>query len=380
MKYRAIGNTGIQASVLGLGCMRLPLENIQGSTKVDEAEAVKLIRYAIDHGVNYIDTAYPYHDGESERIVGKALKEGYRERIHLVTKSPSWLIESHEDFNKYLDEQLEKLGTDHLDIYLLHALSKQRWDKYMSVDLFKAIETAKAQGKIKHIGFSFHDEYPVFEEIINAYPWDVCMLQLNFMDMDEQAGLKGLKLAESLGVPVIVMEPLKGGMLTNPAEDVLEVWQSYPEKRSAVEWAMRYIANFENVKVVLSGMSNLEQLKENIEIADRLLPNNLDQEGLALVDRVKQMYISKVQVPCTQCRYCVPCPHGVEIPRTFTFLNRGHIYNTLEAMKDQYLTQIKPEGRASACVACGECEPKCPQKIEIIQKLKVVAGTFEASL
>lgn len=380
MKYRAIGNTGIQASVLGLGCMRLPMSQVDDTSKVDIDEAVKMIRFAIDQGINYIDTAYPYHDGESEKIVGEALKDGYRERIHLITKSPSWLIETHEDFNKYLDEQLEKLGTDHLDIYLLHALNKQRWDKYKEIDLFKAVETAKAQGKIKHIGFSFHDDYPVFEEIVSAYPWDVCMLQLNFMDMEEQAGMKGLLLAESMGVPVIVMEPLKGGMLTSPAADVQAVWDTYPEKRSAVEWAMRYVANFDNVKVVLSGMSTVDQMKENLEIADRLLPNNLDEEGSALIERVKQMYISKVQVPCTQCRYCVPCPHGVEIPRTFTFLNRGHIYNTLDSMKEQYLSQLNTEMRASACVACGACEPKCPQKIEIIQMLKKVSETFETAL
>ena len=380
MKYRAIGNTGIQASVLGLGCMRLPMSQVDDTSKVDIDEAVKMIRFAIDQGINYIDTAYPYHDGESEKIVGEALKDGYRERIHLITKSPSWLIETHDDFNKYLDEQLEKLGTDHLDIYLLHALNKQRWDKYKEIDLFKAVETAKAQGKIKHIGFSFHDDYPVFEEIVSAYPWDVCMLQLNFMDMEEQAGMKGLLLAESMGVPVIVMEPLKGGMLTSPAADVQAVWDTYPEKRSAVEWAMRYVANFDNVKVVLSGMSTIDQMKENLEIADRLLPNNLDEEGSALIERVKQMYISKVQVPCTQCRYCVPCPHGVEIPRTFTFLNRGHIYNTLDSMKEQYLSQLNTEMRASACVACGACEPKCPQKIEIIQMLKKVSETFETAL
>ena len=380
MKYRAIGNTGIQASVLGLGCMRLPMSQVDDTSKVDIDEAVKMIRFAIDQGINYIDTAYPYHDGESEKIVGEALKDGYRERIHLITKSPSWLIETHEDFNKYLDEQLEKLGTDHLDIYLLHALNKQRWDKYKEIDLFKAVETAKAQGKIKHIGFSFHDDYPVFEEIVSAYPLDVCMLQLNFMDMEEQAGMKGLLLAESMGVPVIVMEPLKGGMLTSPAADVQAVWDTYPEKRSAVEWAMRYVANFDNVKVVLSGMSTVDQMKENLEIADRLLPNNLDEEGSALIERVKQMYISKVQVPCTQCRYCVPCPHGVEIPRTFTFLNRGHIYNTLDSMKEQYLSQLNTEMRASACVACGACEPKCPQKIEIIQMLKKVSETFETAL
>lgn len=373
MKTRIIGNTGIEASVLGLGCMRLP--TLQDG--IDQTRAVELIRYAIDHGVNYIDTAYPYHDGESERVVGEALKDGYREKINLITKSPSWLIKSQEDFHMYLDEQLEKLQTDHIDIYLLHALNRERWDNYVNNGVFDAIETAKKQGKIKHIGFSFHDEFPVFKDIIDAYPWEVCMLQLNFMDMEEQAGIEGLKYAEENGVPVIVMEPLKGGMLASPSEDITALWNTHTESYSAVEWALRYISNFENVKVVLSGMSNLEQLKENIEIADRLTPGNLDQAALDLVAKVQASYKSKIQVPCTQCGYCMPCPHGVEIPRAFTFFNKGHIFNTVDTMKTQYQTQMSPEAKAGNCVACGACEPKCPQKIEIIQMLQKVVTEFE---
>lgn len=375
MKTRVIGNTGIEASVLGLGCMRLPMEK-DDAGKIDRPKAIELIRYAIDNGVNYIDTAYPYHDGESERVVGEALKDGYREKINLITKSPSWLIESPEDFHKYLDEQLDKLQTDYLDIYLLHALNRARWETYLKNGLFEAIETAKEQGKIKHIGFSFHDDYPVFKEIIDAYPWELCMLQLNFMDMDEQAGLKGLNYAEENGVPVIVMEPLKGGMLASPSDDITALWNTHTVSYSAVEWALRYISNFDNVKVVLSGMSDLDQLKENIEIADRLTPGNLDQEALDLVTRVQAAYQSKIQVPCTQCGYCIPCPHGVEIPRAFTFLNKGHIFNTLDTMKSQY-NQMSQEAKAGNCVACGACEPKCPQKIEIIKMLQKVATAFE---
>jgi len=376
MKTRVIGKTGIEASILGLGCMRLPLAE-DGTGKIDKTQAIELIRYAIDSGVNYIDTAYPYHDGESERIVGEALKDGYRDKINLITKSPSWLIKSKEDFHKYLDEQLEKLQTDHLDIYLLHALNRERWDNYLKNGLFEAIETAKKQGKIKHIGFSFHDEFPVFKDIIDAYPWEVCMLQLNFMDMDEQAGLKGLKYAEENGVPVIVMEPLKGGMLATPSDDINALWKSHTEAYSAVEWALRYISNFENVKVVLSGMSNLAQLKENIEIADRLIPDNLDQVALDLVARVQASYKSKIQVPCTQCAYCMPCPHGVEIPKAFTFFNKAHIFNTLETVKADYRSQMSPQSKAENCVACGACEPKCPQKIEIIKMLQKVTTAFE---
>lgn len=376
MVKRVIGKTGIESSILGLGCMRLPTIGDDASV-IDEASAIEMVRYAIDHGVTYIDTAYPYHGGMSEPLVGKALKDGYREKVTLVTKSPGWLIETRDDFFKYLDEQLEKLQTESLDIYLLHALNKERWSLYKKIDVFSAIEAAKDAGKIKNIGFSFHDEYEVFEEIVDDYDWDVCMLQLNFMDMEEQAGMKGLAYAESKGLPVIVMEPLKGGMLASPSDDIVSIWDSYGEHRSPVEWALRYVSSFENVKVVLSGMSTLEQIRENIELADQLTVGNMDQEALVLVERVKEAYKSKIKVPCTQCKYCVPCPHGVEIPRVFTAYNRAHIFNTLDSARTAYHANFSKEAKADNCVACGACEPKCPQKIEIISMLQIVAETFK---
>ncbi|MGX8796990.1 aldo/keto reductase [Fusibacter sp. JL298sf-3] len=376
MKTRLIGKTGIEASVLGFGCMRLPI--VDGdSSKIDAPEAIALIRHAIDSGVTYIDTAYPYHGGTSEALVGKALKDGYRERVTLVTKSPSWLHKAPEDFEKYLDEQLANLETDCIDIYLLHALNRKYWETYKSMDVFKHIEKAKADGKIKHIGFSFHDDYPLFEEIVDSYNWDVCMIQLNYMDTEEQAGLKGLAYAEEKGIPVIVMEPLKGGMLATPSEDIAEMWQDAQMTMSPVEWALSYVANFENVKVILSGMSNREQLEENLAIGNRLAVGRLDSDALAVVAQVKAAYDSKVQVKCTQCEYCMPCPHGVEIPRAFTYFNRAHIFNAHDAIRKQYHTAFKPESMAGQCVACGACEPKCPQKIEIIENLKRVAAAFE---
>lgn len=375
MKFRELGKTTINSSILGLGCMRLPI--VEGKAhQIDEEKAIELIRYAIDHEVTYIDTAYPYHGGNSETIVGKALKDGYRERVTLITKSPSWLIEQPSDFEKYLDEQLEKLQVSCLDIYLLHALDKKRWENYKKIDIFNEIDKMKAKGKIKHIGFSFHDGYETFEEIIKAYNWDVCMIQFNYMDINEQAGLKGVQLASDLGIPMVVMEPLKGGMLATPSDDILDLWQESPRKWSPVEWSLRYIANFENVKVVLSGMSNLDQLKENLEIADRLEASSLSEEDHAMISKVREAYNKKVQIPCTDCKYCVPCPHGVEIPRVFALYNRGNMFNNFEGANSSYQAFLAPEAKASNCVACGECEPKCPQQIQIIERLKTAKAYF----
>ncbi len=375
MKFRKIGKTGITTSVLGMGCMRLPVINGQ-SESIDEEKAVEMIRYAIDHGVTYIDTAYNYHGGNSERLVGKALQDGYRERVTLVTKSPSWLHKEPSDFEKHLDEQLEKLNVPYLDIYLLHAINKNYWENYKKIDIFNEIEKMKAKGKIKQIGFSFHDEFSLFEEIIKAYSWDVCMIQFNYMDVEEQAGLKGVELADSLGIPMIVMEPLKGGTLATPSEDIIQLWNQSKREWSPVHWALQYVANFENVKVVLSGMSTLEQIKDNLSIAESLEANVLTDEDNSHIKAVREAYLNKVQIPCTDCKYCMPCPQGVEIPKVFSYYNRGHMYNSHESAKGMYKAFLKPEAQAAACVACGACEPKCPQHIEIIESLKVASNYF----
>ncbi len=376
MLKRSIGKTGIESSVLGIGCMRLPLQE-GDSSKIDYDKSTEMLRYAIDHGVTYVDTAYPYHGGDSENFVGQALKDGYRDRVTLVTKAPTWLIETQDDFEKYLDEQLEKLQTDHLDIYLLHALGKERWEKLLSVNIFEAIEKAKSKGKIKHIGFSFHDQYDVFKSILDSYDWDVCMIQFNYMDILEQAGEKGLKYAEEKGIPVIVMEPLKGGMLASPPHDIEKLWDESDCKRSAVEWALKFVANYENVKVVLSGMSTLDQLKENLEISERLVANSLTDGELKTIETVRKAYNERIKVPCTQCKYCMPCPHGVEIPRSFTLYNRASIFDAFDQLRGQY-NSIGAEGKASNCVECGACEPQCPQNIKIIESLKEVALAFES--
>ncbi|WP_461207063.1 aldo/keto reductase [Clostridium sp. DL1XJH146] len=371
MQYRKFGKTGLDISLLGYGCMRLPMQEGQKG-KIDEEKATEQIRYAIDNGVNYIDTAYPYHGGESELVVGRALKDGYREKIYLATKLPSWLIKTREDMDKYLNEQLEKLQTDHIDFYLLHALSKDRWQTYKDNGVFDFIDKAKETGKIKHIGFSFHDDLDVFKQIIDEYDgWEFCQIQFNYMDEYFQAGIEGLNYASDKGIPVIAMEPLRGGALTKTIpEDIQKVWDRADKKRTAAEWAFRFVFDYPNINVVLSGMNSIQQIEENIRTAEEGLPNSLKEEEKQLIDEVKKMYRSKIKVDCTKCQYCMPCPVGVNIPYNFELLNNVTMYDDLASSKMRYNNLMKPEDRAEACVQCGKCEKVCPQNISIRVMLK----------
>lgn len=372
MQYRKFGKHDFKVSALGFGCMRLPFLD-EDDSKINEEEAIKLIRYAIDNGVNYVDTAYPYHKGNSELLVGKALKNGYREKVRLATKCPVWLVKKYEDFNKYLDEQLEKLQTDHIDMYLLHALSKERWEDLKKLNVFKFLEEAVQSGKVKYVGFSFHDELPVFKEIVNSYNWDFCQIQYNYMDTDYQAGEEGLKLAASKGMAVIVMEPLKGGKLAkNPPQEVQALWNTAEVKRSAADWALRWIWNHEEVTLLLSGMGAFDQVVENIKIADNSIANSLNKEELELVDKVKDKYNELIKVNCTACNYCMPCPFGVNIPRNFALLNESSMYNDINGYSQAYNNFMAENDRANHCKECGVCETKCPQNLPIRQHLKEV--------
>lgn len=375
MEYRKFGDLGFEVSIFGLGCMRLPLEvQPDGTTdpaKIDEQEAIKMIRYAIDNGVNYLDTAYPYHGGNSERLLAKALKDGYREKVKVATKLPVWLAESYEDFEKLLDEQLAKLEVEYIDFYLLHALSKDRWDKIKELGVLDFLDQAVAAGKIKYPGFSFHDELPVFKEIIDSYDWKMCQIQLNILDQDYQAGVEGMRYAASKGIPVVIMEPLRGGRLAhNVPEDVKALWDQAETKRSPVEWAFRWLYNFPEITVILSGVSTMEQLKDNLEIFSKSAPNSMDEKELELVRKVKELYDSKIKVGCTGCNYCVPCPSGVEIPRIFSIYNDYSIFGGAKEFKEMYKGLMNEGKDASSCVECGQCESECPQHISIIDKLK----------
>ncbi len=375
--------TGQKLSILGFGCMRLPI--IGGKAHViDEAKAQAMVDYAIRNGVNYFDTAYvyhsevPFHAGMSEVFLGQALKQE-RRNIHLATKLPSWFVESRADMDRFLDEQLERLQTDHIDFYLVHSLTGDLWKKLRPLGIIEFLEVALADGRIKHAGFSFHDEAPIFKQIVDAYDWSFCQIQYNFMDEDYQAGHAGLEYAASKGLGVIIMEPLRGGGLAaRVPEEVQAVWAKARVKRTPAEWALRFVWNRPEVSVVLSGMSEPEQMKENVRIASQGLANSLTARELALIHEAKAIYKARTRVNCTSCGYCLPCPHGVNIPANFLQLNNLSIYRDRGAAEFFYFHILKEEQRASHCEECGQCEELCPQHIPIRDMLKEVVREFES--
>ena len=376
MQYRKFGKENLEVSLLGFGCMRLPV--LEGDdSNINEAEATAMLRRSIDLGVNYVDTAYPYHKGNSESFVGRALKDGYREKVNLATKLPVWLTHSYEDFDKYLNEQLEKLGTEWIDCYLLHSLHKEVWEKIKNLGVLDFLDAAKKDGRIRYAGFSFHDEVDLFKEIVDAYDWDFCQIQLNYTDVSYQAGMEGLRYASEKNIPVVIMEPLKGGRLTlNPPAEVMELWNQSQIKRTPAEWALRWVCNLPEVNVVLSGMSTMEQVEENIKIMEDAYPNTLTEAELKTIDAVKEKYQQMIKVNCTGCEYCMPCPAGVDIPRNFTLYNDIFMYNLLDPSINTYNNWLKDTEKASACVTCGKCMEVCPQNIDIIEHLKAVHKTL----
>ncbi len=370
MHYRSFGKLDWQVSALGFGAMRLPIIN-HDHQQIDEEKATRMIRYAIDQGVNYVDTAWPYHGKESEPFVGRVLQDGYREKVKLATKMPSWLIESAADFDTYLDQQLERLQTDHIDFYLLHALREEWWEKLDALDVTGWGERAIADGRIGHLGFSFHDKLEVFKTIVDGYDhWDFCQVQYNYMDTDYQAGREGMRYAAERGLAVVIMEPLRGGQLAQtPPESVAARWEEAEQQRTPVEWALQWLWSQPEVSVVLSGMSTLQHVIENVTYAARSQVGLLTKEELALIERVREAYQELSAIPCTGCEYCLPCPSGVQIPRIFEVYNEARMYGDLEGARRAY-TWIKEEQRANMCVECGSCQEQCPQGIEIIEWLQ----------
>ena len=362
MQYRKFGRLNWDASILGFGTMRLPYkDNVKN---IDEKQAVRMLRHAIDHGVNYIDTAYGYHGGQSEGFVGRALGDGYRGKVRLATKMPSWLVGTAADFDKLFDEQLKRLQTEHIEFYLLHNLNKEYWKKMRELDAIGWAERAIKAGKIGQLGFSFHDEFDVFKEIVDAWDWPFCQIQYNYMDVSNQAGTRGLKYAASRGMAVVVMEPILGGKLAGPPPSIQKLFGRAPVKRSAVDWALQWVWNQPEVAVVLSGMSTFQQVVENLQSAESAGVGVLEQGEQELIREVSRRYRKLAPIPCTRCGYYMPCPNGVDIPRNLTLYNDGRMYGRPDLARRQY-GFIGEKARSLACIQCRECEPKCPQSILI---------------
>lgn len=383
MKYRKFGSINFEVSALGFGAMRLPTRRKSMLSRVNTKEAIKIIRSGIDQGINYIDTAWPYHLGGSEKVIGEALKDGYREKVFLVTKSPIFIFRKSEDFDKYLKQQLERLQVDYVDGYLLHGLSRGRLKKVKELDLINKMIEAKEKGLIKYIGFSFHDTLPVFKEILELYNWDICQIQYYYMDTGLQATTEGLKLAHEKGIATVIMEPLKGGQLANPPEEALEIMKNAKTKRTPVDWALQFLWNLPEVDTVISGMGSQQMVDENCQSAEKSGINSLNDDDILIINQLAEIYRKKILIPCTACQYCMPCPYGVDIPDNFAILNNYNQdkgirkwltrrkYKTLESRRNR-INLENPNGNATLCAKCNECIEKCPQEIQIPVELEKV--------
>jgi len=372
MQYRKVGKLDWKASALGFGCMRLPVIG-EDSGNINQDEAARMIRHAIDAGVNYVDTAYMYHEGKSEVAVGIALQDGYREKVMLADKSPIWEIEEPDDYDRILDLQRERLGVDTIDFYLMHALDRKSWKTVQEFNLIERAEEARADGRIRHIGFSFHDHLDVFKEIVDGYDsWDFCQIQYNYMDTDFQAGRAGLKYAAERGLGVIIMEPLRGGRLTKDLPALRPIWATMASERTPADWALQWLWNQPEVSFVLSGMSTMQHVEENLASAAASKVGLLTEEDLKVIAKVRATFESLSPIDCTQCQYCMPCPHGVNTPLNFEVYNRVAMYDYLKGGKWDYENRIMDAEKAANCIQCEECLPKCPQNIEISTWMPIV--------
>jgi len=381
MLFRTVPKTGDRLSILGFGCMRLPSKN----GGIDEARAIRQIRHAIDSGVNYLDTAPAYHLGKSEQVLGKALQDGYREKVRIATKLPHWEVRDRADMDRILSGQLRTLGTDHIDYYLLHSLSKESWEKMKNLGVPEFLDQAKAAGTIKNAGFSFHGTLSAFKEIVDAYDWQFCQIQYNFLDENNQAGTQGLRYAAGKNLAVMVMEPLRGGNLAGPVPDEIQrIWDKAPIKRSAAEWGLRWVWNHPEVTVVLSGMNNEYHIDENLKAAGSALPESLTTDDLARISRVKETYLRLMKVGCTGCGYCMPCPVGIDIPGCFALYNAHHLFPKDRSTRFHYISRhggiIGDVSYAGLCRQCGKCAKACPQHLPIPELMKDVKADMEGMI
>jgi uncharacterized protein len=385
MQYRTFGSLDYKPSALGFGCMRFPSKE----GKLDEDEAVAMIRRGIDSGINYLDTAYPYHDGLSEGIVGRAVKDGYRAKVKIATKMPTWLVKKADDFDRLLDEQLSRLGQSSVDFYLLHSIGKDEYQRLKALGVLDWAEKAMAAGRFGRLGFSSHDSFEGIKYVLDDYDsWVLCQIQYNYIDSVGEPGTKCLKYIASKGVAAVIMEGLRGGSLVGPPPPIERIWDRAARKRSPADWGLQWLWSQSEVSLVLSGMSSMEQVSENIASASASRPGLLSAEELGLFDEARVEYARLTAVPCTGCRYCMPCPNGVDIPRNFAIYNDGIRFDKPEKARGDYAWMLqaqklglaKADERAASCVGCRACEAQCPQKIAIadwMEQLKRSLGGSE---
>lgn len=360
--------------------MRLPTTDKEPmSSKIDRKKTTRMIRYAIDHGVNYLDSAYAYHGGKSETVLASVLKDGYRDRVKIATKCPVWMVKKGKDFDKFLDEQLRRLRTDKIDFYLFHALNGGTWkDKVLKLNLLDRAEEALDDGRIGKLGFSFHDTYKSFKTIVDGFDrWSLCQIQYNYVDTDHEAGTKGLRYAASKGLAVVIMEPLLGGRLARPPAPVKDILDRGDPGRSPADIALKWIWNQPEVSVVLSGMTTFGQVRQNLASADDSGVGRMGKSDIRLIERMALKYKSLSPVPCTRCGYCMPCPNGVQIPGNFDLYVDGIVNNDLKTARRRYTRFMNEKARAASCTGCRKCERKCPQRIHISEwmpKIHAVLG------
>ena len=374
MQYRPFGQLGYEVSLLGMGCMRLPrIEAGPAAGEVDRDKTFQLIRYAADHGINYFDTAYAYHSFKGENILGEALAQGYRKKVKIATKQPYAIMKTQDDIRRNLENTLVKMGTDYLDVYLIHAIDWRRWEEMKQRGIVETFIRFKEEGLIRAFGFSYHGDPEPFRDIFHAYPWDMCQFQQNLFDTDKEVTAEAIDEVGRAGAALVIMEPLRGGGLANAPRTVKAVYDSWEEKRAPAHWAFRHLINYPQISCILSGMSTLDQLKENISIFSRSdsVAGCLSSGEKDILQKAKAAYEGEDSIACTGCEYCMPCPKKVDIPRVFSLYNEGINFERFDKSRRLYYIKLVRSGAdVSQCIGCGACETKCPQRIDIIAKLK----------